>query len=502
MSELGTLIATRNLFVNTADPLIGECRDAQYNLPQGLLQCNEDQHMRLTLNSFSIRNSWYRVNEYNSVIYMTVKYSVDSKIRAVRLTAAGFTGTPVFGNALSYGGGTKGAFRFYDAATQTMIFSLTATTTPLPMPGEAISVDPSGTVKTATVGDNPGSRVFGRRVAIPRGNYTSYENLCAELEQSLKDVVAVSNELFQGMAFPTGAVTWNTPVADASGTYVAGNNDDKITIKASYPDPFPTDTGGVAYPKGDLAPELKFVCFTINPYRPRTHSVINSMIGPDSVINANDGFQNAYELYGGCMVKSDTDATYTTGAQATVPSFDSQWDGLKSLFVSSQRPTGNSDPTQIQSYIQSSSYNATLQTEENIYLRTNLHSSSYQTAGFDTGCNRFPAVVGSQILAKIPLNNPQFAVTQNTSVGLDNADPAITTNYTGTTTYERPYEMVYFTDNGNNMYSILLDAKKVNNIRLFITDSFGRIWPAISQEQIDCGKLNFTCSLRIDVFQE
>lgn len=494
MTELGTLIATRNLFVNTADPLIGECRDAQYNLPQGLLQCNEDQHMRLTLNSFSIRNSWYRVNEYNSVIYMTVKYSVLSKIRAVRLTAAGFTGTPVAAQGVSYGGGTKGAFRFYDAATQTMIFSLTAADTPLPMPGEAITIQTSNA--TATVGNNPGSRVFGRRVEIPRGNYTSYQSLCAELEQSLKDVVAVSGELFQGITFATGAVTWNKPVADASGNLVVGNNDDKITIKATAP------TGANNTEKGDRAPELKFVCFTINPYQPSTHSVINSMIGPDSAINNHDPFQNAYELYGGCMVKADTAATYTTGDQATVPSFESQWDALTPLFIQSQRPTGNADPEQIQPYIQSSSYNATLQTEENIYLRTNLHSSSFQTAGFDTGCGRFPSVVGSQILAKIPLNNPQFAVTQNTSVGLDNADPAITTNYAGTTTYERPYEMVYFSDNGNNMYSILLNAKKINNIRLFITDSFGRIWPAISQEQIDCGKLNFTCSLRIDVFQE
>ena len=68
--------------------------------------------------------------------------------------------------------------------------------------------------------------------------------------------------------------------------------------------------------------------------------------------------------------------------------------------------------------------------------------------------------------------------------------------------YERPYELIKYTDNGNNMYSILLESKKVNNVRLIVTDSFGRLWPEISAAQIECNAMPFTASLRIDVFQE
>ena len=53
-------------------------------------------------------------------------------------------------------------------------------------------------------------------------------------------------------------------------------------------------------------------------------------------------------------------------------------------------------------------YKATLQSEECIYVRTNLlgPSLNYQTLGFDTSTLLTPEIQPSQILAKIPLNNP------------------------------------------------------------------------------------------------
>ena len=170
--------------------------------------------------------------------------------------------------------------------------------------------------------------------------------------------------------------------------------------------------------------------------------------------------------------------------------------------------------------------------------------------------------MSSRILAKIPLNNPQFAVqtsrgypfdqtltvpsgtyTKDHSVEQGTAEGFVKTTVTGTEVivtvvcgafrktaaggpvkindltvevesvdqtknpytlyeYERPYELVKYTDNGNNMYSILLEAKRVSNLRLFVTDSFGRLWPEISTEQIACNAMPFTASMRIDVFQE
>ena len=70
-----TIVATRNLFVNTDNTLIGDCRDTTLSLPQGLLQCNEDQSMRLTLNSFAMRQSWYRLNKYNTTFYIVATNS-------------------------------------------------------------------------------------------------------------------------------------------------------------------------------------------------------------------------------------------------------------------------------------------------------------------------------------------------------------------------------------------------------------------------------------------
>ena len=302
--------------------------------------------------------------------------------------------------------------------------------------------------------------MYGEPIVIPPGNYQSYELLCAAILAQLQAAAPGSNAQFGGVTFADGSVTWD-------------NTTNKISIEATYP--------------ATNHPELKFVCFTINPYNPQTGSIVEYLVPPDRSIYA---FQNSYELYGGCY----EDRSYPGGAV----SFDGQFSVLKRLFVPGTKVGVKQSFT--------GSYNATLQTEENLYLRTDLHSSSYQTAGFDTGSSRYPQIVSSQILAKIPLNNPTFANTTTTvnQTGVSNETPAVTTTYTGTdvTTYERPYENLYYVDNGNDMYSILLESKKVNNIRLYITDSFGRLWPAISQAQIDCGKLNFTASLRVDVFQE
>ena len=65
-----TLVRTQNFFIDTAKPQTGECRDATFILPQGLLDCAEHEEMRLTLNSLSITKNWYDVNKNNSVFYI------------------------------------------------------------------------------------------------------------------------------------------------------------------------------------------------------------------------------------------------------------------------------------------------------------------------------------------------------------------------------------------------------------------------------------------------
>ncbi len=459
MGELGTLIATRNLFVNSDEPAIGECRDASYNLPQGLLQCSENQHMRVTLNSFSIRNSWYRVNQYNNTMYLVAKYAAAANQFSVQYTSRTVTGTGgTFPGAVTWAGGQAGNAVIDNTNNSSLVLTDNGLQT-RPVEGDQITLGTAPNQTVWTVGASGSSLIYGESIVVPPGNYTSFEQLCDTVRGLLDTAAPTGNKQFGGVTFAVGSVTWSDIT-------------NKITIEATF--------------TGTNDPEIKFVCFTINPYEVNSGSIVNALIGPRYI----DAYQNSYELFGGCYENRILPAAEND--------YDAQFDALKTIFVVGAKAANK------QAHV--SSYNATLQTEENIYLRTNLHSSSFQTAGFDTGTARYPAIVSSQILAKIPLNNPQFAVTKTTidQQGVTTEATPVTTNYTGTdiTTYERPFEMIYYQDNGNDMYSILLSEKKVSQIRLYITDSFGRLWPAISQGQIDCGKLNFTASLRVDVYQE
>jgi hypothetical protein len=349
--------------VNTDNTLIGECRNTTLSLPQGLIDCNENQHMRLTLNSFAMRNSWYRLNRYNTVFYVVAK-------------------------------------------------------------------------------SNTGVVTFAR-IKIPEGNYTSFTSssgLCKAIEDALDE--ALKNTF--NVTAPASQVTWDFLT-------------NILTITFNV-------TGS---PAGSLD-EVKLVTFTINNYSSSLNSLIQRIIGR----NQGDAYQNCFEVMGGCFERR----TYLEGTDAE------QFDQLTSMF-SGTKVAPN--------FTFTGSFNATLQTEENIYLRTDLHSTSYQTSGFDTGSSNFPNIVSSQILAKIPLNNPTFAY-------VEEKDGADLHEYR----YERPYEIVYFQDNGNNMYSLMLNSKKVAQMRLAVTDSYGRLIPEISKEQIDCNALSFTASLRVDVFED
>lgn len=200
-----------------------------------------------------------------------------------------------------------------------------------------------------------------------------------------------------------------------------------------------------------------------------------------------DSFQSTFEVLGGCY----EDRGKIPGADASA-----QFDNMHSMM----QVTAPVAPDT--TYICEAFYPATLQSEENVYLRTDVNSTAFQTPGFDTGVQR--NVASSQILAKIPLNNPTFAavnewhlVPQATGPPIVPAHSAIESVYL----YERPFEVIYFTDNGNNEYSVMLSSKKISHIRLFVTDKFGRLIPSVSQQQIDCGGLSFTASLRVDIFE-
>jgi len=373
------LVETRNLFVNTEQTLIGECRNVTLNLPQYLMQCNENQKMRVTLNSFSMRKNWYSLNKFNNIFYVVAK-------------------------------------------------------------------------STTNV-------VISSRVVIPQGNYQSFTDTTYGLSQAI--ATALSTVL---KAAPFSVTN------DATVVWDFVTNKLKIVI----------DTTGAT---ANALSEVKLVSFTVPDYTSVTGTLIQTMIGSNTI----DAYQDNFEIMGGCNEERN-EIPGTTEAD--------QFDNLVSMF--SIASTGGANPT----FTMEGFYNASLNSEEAIYLRTDLNSTAFQTSGFDSGALLFPQVVNSQVFAKIPLNNPVAYYVQENGSSVDNATPPITSTSIADYRYEKGYELIQYTDNGNNIYSILLLSKKVNSFRLFVTDSYGRLLPEISQNQIDCDGMNFTCSIRVDVFQE
>jgi hypothetical protein len=129
-----------------------------------------------------------------------------------------------------------------------------------------------------------------------------------------------------------------------------------------------------------------------------------------------------------------------------------------------------------------------LSTEENIYLRTNLNNTSFQTAGYDTGSNKYPEIVSSNILAKIPIQSG--IIDYQTSSGTPD-EGAITQNKSN---------VIFYTDNGSNIYSMYLQTKNQGSIRLYLTDSYGRALAISSPEMLSCNGIYWTATLRVDVF--
>lgn len=389
------LIATRNFFINTDDARNGDGRSARYNLPQGLMMCNENQTMRVTLNSFNMRQGWYRINRYNNVFYV-----------------AGITSGDVIGSV---------------------------------------------------------------RIVLDEGDYHAFDSNQVPvdlLELALLSRTSLKHQIWYQLTqatqptpplFATGFLDMNVVFDNLTKIY-------SIDLAAEFTEapPAPNYT------------EIKIVSFYITDYNAAEASdVITDIVGDRSA----DVFQNNFEIVGGCAEIRNVIPGATKADRFT---------NLQQLY------TGTSGSPFI-NYTFKGDFKATLQSEECIYIRTNLQSSNFQTTGFDTGGAKVPEIQPSQILAKIPLNNPVFAVTD--TITTDAAVPPTTTGR-GQTSYQRPYEFLNFTDNGNNIYSLMLDAKKVSFFEIRLTDSYGRPIPEASIEQLRCKALSFSCDLRVDVFQE
>jgi hypothetical protein len=281
--------------------------------------------------------------------------------------------------------------------------------------------------------DAGGSILASGLVTIPEGNYSSYDHVTDGLAIKLESAIS-STLVGMGITTPLVTADWNTLT-------------NKITI---------------IYDVSQIAAwvDVKHLAFTINNYNGSTGSLVQDIIGNTSVA----AYQDVFEILGGCKnTKNDVDT------------FSSFTDIFSTTFAAG-----------IMNAV--SYWEASLSTEENIYLRTNLNNTSFQTAGYDTGSNKYPEIVSSNILAKIPIQSG--IIDYQTSSGTPD-EGAITQNKSN---------VIFYTDNGSNIYSMYLQTKNQGSIRLYLTDSYGRALAISSPEMLSCNGIYWTATLRVDVF--
>jgi hypothetical protein len=277
-------------------------------------------------------------------------------------------------------------------------------------------------------------------VKIKEGNYQSYTDSVNGLAKAIKDAMDVALISEYG-AVPTTAVVvaWN----QVTGKFT-------ITIDTSL---FPVGQ----IPRVDM---IKLVAFTIPNYTSNAANIVGQIVKQ----SYSGAFQDSHQILGGCNEKRNLVPGATVAEQfANLTDVFKKTDGV---------------PLEFEGY-----YAATLQSQEAIYMQTNL-----QTTDFETNAYGFPQLISSRILAAIPAGNTQFAYT------MTSAKPNEGTGY------QKPYEVVEYLDNGNNLFSCMLREKSVPVLELSIRDSYGRLIPAVSAGQTACNAMSFTCVLRIDVF--
>lgn len=373
------VIQTKNFFVNSENPPPNsECRDIVISIPQGVISCNQNEHIRVSLGAFSMRQSFYTINKYNNVFYLVV----------------------------------------FNTNTLT---------------------------------------ISSAKITIPEGNYQAFDPQLTQVLDVATDKAFEDAGFVGGNSLITGA-RWNYNILTG-----------KLQLLVT--------TNGAG---AQTLANMKLVSFTIKDYNAGSGSVIQQIIGSDTL----SAFQDTHEILGGCRETRNI----VTGADT-----EAEFDNLKSLFV--VKRTGPAYPDNPTTFDLEGYYQASLSTKENLYLRTDLQSNNVQTSGFDTGSSGFPFVVNSQILAKIPFGNQPSNFVKDTSPATGTPPVGGTIGYF----YQSGYNLINYIDNGNNLYSMRLSSKNITSLRLTLTDGLGRLIPEQSKEQIDCNALYFTATIRIDI---
>ena len=116
-----------------------------------------------------------------------------------------------------------------------------------------------------------------------------------------------------------------------------------------------------------------------------------------------------------------------------------------------------------------SPYLGSLSTLEAVYVRTTIHSSNYQTYGFEKQQpNQSGGLTPTQIFARIPVTSGDLIVYEDT----------------------------------NDLFSMYLNQTQLSQCEFSITDDKGRFLPEINTGQAEIGMLSFKMSLRWEVLED
>ena len=205
----------------------------------------------------------------------------------------------------------------------------------------------------------------------------------------------------------------------------------------------------------------------------------------DNITKGFNLFTDTHELLGGCSVDTiDNLSSPASLNDITV---------LTEMFASSEQ---NANKTTFTGQFQ-----ASLKTLEAIYVRTNLSSSNFQTASFDSGNNLYPFVISSDILAKIPVYEDTVATSSETYFPLytGSTNPDVLNVQYGYNDETFPAEYISFIDQGGHTFSMMLNTNHVSSIRMFLTDDKGRLLPWQSAGQQKCNQMYFTATLKVTI---
>ena len=449
------IIAERNLFVNTSSVIDGSGRDVTINLPQDYADCKMNQQMKMTLSSFLMEKKFYNINSTNNKLFLTAYQEG--------------TGVPwkILGNMCTI---TEGNYRSF-GGRQVQGIDVTAT----PTPKFTFWYDPNGlgyAIKTAIehgLGMDWTKNANGsfQYEAYTPNNGAPFVQYTGATKYDVEDLVVVEFDSLK-MVY---TISIQIPA-------VMQRN---VTT-------FPVPAPPIAVPDPGVL-NFGLFSFELPNYRAVQGSIINQIIGT----NFQATFVDTHELLGGCAVDQND---LTTNNKAA-------YDQLTKLYREGVQVIANS----IQYSIASGYYQASLRTIEAVYVRSDLSSSNFQTASFDSGNNLYPYVISSTILAKIPTDNPQQIYTNEFYPTPTNKPAAGDETYFEPILYSYndfavPWEYLSFLDQGGNIWGAMLNTNHVSQLRLFITDDKGRPIPWQSDEQRKCNEMYFTATLKITIYEK